>query len=80
MTADVNLMRQMSDDVERLDREREVEARECDTAIDALAWLLKAVPDHARHIIAVHGSQITIGLVVEGLIARHELRRQKGQE
>jgi hypothetical protein len=64
-----------------LEREVEAERRHADHIAEVLRTVIKWAGDiDLLHVIAVSGSQITIGQVAEGALAVHELRRKNAAE
>ena len=55
----------------------EAEQAHGDRLAEMLTTVLRYMPEDAHHIIAVIGSQITIGQVAEGVLAVHAARRAK---
>lgn len=59
-----------------LDRQLTDEENHSDHLADVLTTLLRYIPEHELHAVAVMGSQITIGRIATGALAAHEVRRK----
>lgn len=60
-----------------LERQLDDEITHADFLAEALVLLFKWIDEDQKHIIAIAGSQITIGQVIDGVLALHEKHRKE---